>query len=61
MLSGPELSRAVRAAGIDVPPVWEDEVDSTNRLARELATAPGLTASLDSRSAAGDRPRPEGG
>ena len=37
MLSGPELSRAVGAAGIDVPPVWEDEVDSTNRLARELA------------------------
>jgi BirA family biotin operon repressor/biotin-[acetyl-CoA-carboxylase] ligase len=37
MLSGPELSRAVRAAGVEAPPVWLDEVDSTNRVARELA------------------------
>jgi BirA family biotin operon repressor/biotin-[acetyl-CoA-carboxylase] ligase len=45
MLSGPELVRAVRAAGIDVTPLWQDEVDSTNRVAVELAGAgaPGWT------------------
>jgi BirA family biotin operon repressor/biotin-[acetyl-CoA-carboxylase] ligase len=31
------LARAVRAAGIDVPPVWFDEVGSTNDEARRLA------------------------
>jgi BirA family biotin operon repressor/biotin-[acetyl-CoA-carboxylase] ligase len=33
------LAHAVRAAGIDVPPIWHDEVASTNDEAIRLATA----------------------
>jgi BirA family biotin operon repressor/biotin-[acetyl-CoA-carboxylase] ligase len=37
MLGQDSLERAVREAGIDVPPVWFDEVGSTNDEARALA------------------------